>query len=142
MNRVSLTGRLVKDPDIRYTTGEKATCVARFTIAAERRFKMAGQPTADFITCVAFGKTGEFIDKYFTKGMKADIGGRIQTGSYVDKNGDKKYTTDVVVEELEFGESKKNQGNNEASGAGRTADGISHDIHIEDLTDDDDLPFH
>ena len=139
MNKVSLTGRLVRDPDVRYSTGEKATCIARFTLAVERRFKQDGQPTADFINCVAFGKTGEFIDKYFTKGMKADISGRIQTGNYVDKNGDKKYTTDIVVEELEFGESKRTQGNEATS---KTADGINHEIHIEDLSDDDDLPFH
>ena len=139
MNKVSLTGRLVRDPDVRYSTGEKATCIARFTLAVDRRFKQDGQPTADFINCVAFGKTGEFIDKYFTKGMKADVSGRIQTGSYVDKNGDKKYITDVVVEELEFGESKRNQGSEVTN---KTADGINHEIHIEDLSDDDDLPFH
>lgn len=96
----------MKDPDVRYSNGEKTTAVARFTLAVERRFKGDGNSTADFINCVAFGKSGEFIGKYFRKGMKANICGRIQTGSYTNKAGNKVYTTDVLVEEIEFGESK------------------------------------
>ena len=115
MNKVSLTGRLVRDPETRYSNGEKATAIARFSLAVNRQFakKDSGQPTADFINCVAFGKTGEFVEKYFRKGMKADICGRIQTGSYNDKDGRKVYTTDIVVEDIEFGESKSsNQAQN------------------------------
>ena len=98
----------MRDPDVRYSNGEKTTAVARFTLAVERRFKGDGNPTADFINCVAFGKSGEFIEKYFRKGMKANICGRIQTSSYTNKDGNKAYTTDVLVEEIEFGESKSN----------------------------------
>lgn len=96
----------MRDPDVKYSNGEKTTAVARFTLAVERRFKGDGNPTADFINCVAFGKSGEFIEKYFRKGMRANICGRIQTGSYTSKDGNKVYTTDVLVEEIEFGESK------------------------------------
>lgn len=103
MNKVILMGRLTRDPDIKYTAGEEATCIARFTLAVDRRFK---KDEADFIGCVAFGKTGEFIEKYVKKGTKLAITGRIQTGSY-EKDGQKIYTTDVVVEEAEFAESKK-----------------------------------
>lgn len=106
MNKVELIGRLTKDPDVRYTQGQNSTCIARFTLAVDRRFKRDGEADADFITCVAFGKTGEFIEKYFTKGMKIAISGRIQTGSYDNKDGYKVYTTDVVVEECEFVEKK------------------------------------
>ena len=90
----------MKDPDVRYSNGEKTTAVARFTLAVERRFKGDGNTTADFINCVAFGKSGELIEKYFRKGMKANICGRIQTGSYTNKDGNKVYTTDVLVEEI------------------------------------------
>lgn len=107
MNRVCITGRLTKDPSIKYSN---EMCVARFTLAVDRRGKKQdGKPTADFPSCVAFGKTGEIIEKYFRKGMKADIVGRLQTGSYDDKNGNKVYTTDVIVDDLEFGESKAAQ---------------------------------
>lgn len=106
MNRVCITGRLTKDPDIRYTTGENQMCIARFTLAANRRGSKNGEQKADFPSCVAFGKTGEFAEKYARKGMKFDIVGRLQTGSYKDKNGNTVYTTEVVVEDMEFGESK------------------------------------
>lgn len=104
MNKVELTGRLVADPEVR--TGSQSA-VARFRIAVNRRFKREGEPDADFISCVAFGKSAEFIEKYFRKGMKIEIVGRIQTGSY-EKDGQRIYTTDVVVEEQDFGESKSN----------------------------------
>lgn len=106
MNKAELTGRLTKDPNTKYTSGDNQMCVARFTLAVNRRIKKEGQQDADFISCVAFGKTGEFVEKYAKKGMKFDVVGRIQTGSYEDKDGKKVYTTDVVVEEIEFGESK------------------------------------
>ena len=107
MNRVIEIGRLTKDPDVRWTQGNPQTCIARFTLAVDRRFKKDGEASADFISCVAFGKTAEFIEKYFRQGNKAVIEGRIQTGSYTNKDGQKVYTTDVVVESVEFGESKK-----------------------------------
>lgn len=107
MNKWMGTGRLTRDPDVRYSAGDSSMCIARFTLAVNRRGKDAG---ADFISCIAFGKQGEFVEKYFHKGMKADLTGRIQTGSY-EKDGKKVYTTDVVVEEIEFGESKAASGN-------------------------------
>ena len=106
MNRVCITGRLTKDPNIRYTTGENQMCIARFSLAINRRGSKNGEQKADFPSCVAFGRTAEFCEKYARKGMKFDIVGRLQTGSYEDKNGNTVYTTDVVVEDMEFGESK------------------------------------
>jgi len=106
MNTVILMGRLTRDPDVRYTQGETATCIARYTIAVDRRKKDAG---ADFISCVAFGKGGEFAEKYLHKGTKITLRGHIQTGSYTNKDGQKVYTTDVVVDEQEFAESKGQQ---------------------------------
>lgn len=106
MNSVQLTGRLVRDPDVRYTNG--GSSIARFTLAVNRRFKTENGPDADFIPCVAFGKTAEFIEKYFSKGQKMDMNGRIQTGSYDNQEGQRVYTTDIVVENVEFGESKGN----------------------------------
>lgn len=106
MNKVILIGRLTKDPEIRYSQGASTTCVARYTLAVDRKFKQEGQPTADFINCIAFGKLGEFAEKYLRKGIKIAVTGRIQTGSYKNKDGNTVYTTDVVVEEQEFCESK------------------------------------
>ena len=107
MNKVILMGRLTRDPEVRYSQGDQATAVARYTLAVDRRFKRDGdQQTADFINCVAFGRSGEFAEKYFHKGIKIAVTGRIQTGSYTNQEGQKVYTTDVVVEEQEFAESK------------------------------------
>lgn len=131
MNKVILTGRLVRDPDIKYN-GEM--CIARFTLACDRRFKKDGQPSADFPSCVAFGKTGEFAEKYARKGMKFDVVGRLQTGSYEDKDGKTVYTTEVVIEDMEFGESKKSQGETEAKEKPKEETWM-------DVTDDSDLPF-
>ena len=104
MNKVLLTGRLTRDPEVRYS-GE--TAIVRFTLAVNRKFvRDNSDQKADFINCIAFGKTGEFVEKYFSKGKKADLSGRIQTGSYTNKDGNKVYTTDVVVEDIEFGERK------------------------------------
>lgn len=112
MNKVIESGRLTKDAEITYTQGNNMA-VARFTLAVDRRFKQEGQPTADFIRCIAFGKTAEFFERFGRKGAKFLIEGRIQTGSYTNKDGQKVYATDVVVENAEFGESKNNQQNND-----------------------------
>ena len=97
---------MTKDPEIRYSQGANTTCIARYTLAVDRKFKQEGQPNADFINCIAFGKLGEFAEKYLHKGVKIAVVGRIQTGSYKNKDGNTVYTTDVVVEEQEFCESK------------------------------------
>lgn len=109
MNRVILMGRLTREPEIRYSQGENSMAIARYTLAVDRRGRRDnsdGQQTADFISCVAFGRSGEFAEKYFHQGMRVLISGRIQTGSYVNKDGQKVYTTDVVVEDQEFADSK------------------------------------
>lgn len=106
MNKVILMGRLTRDPDVRYSQGENATAVARYTLAVDRRFRRDGDQTADFIGCVSFGRQAEFAEKYLRQGTKIAITGRIQTGSYTNRDGQKVYTTDVVVEEQEFAESK------------------------------------
>lgn len=106
MNKVILMGRLTKDPDVRWSTGDNPQAIARYTLAVDRRFKREGQQEADFISCIAFGKQGEFADKYLKKGTKIAIVGRLQAGSYTNREGHKVYTTDVVVEEQEFAESK------------------------------------
>ena len=109
MNKVILMGRLTRDPDIRYSQGENAMAVARYTLAVDRRGRKDGasDQTADFISCVSFGKTAEFAERYLRQGTKLVVEGRIQTGSYTNKDGQKVYTTDVVVEDQEFAESKK-----------------------------------
>ena len=112
MNKVVLVGRLTRDPEVRYSQGDSATAVARYTLAVDRRFRRDGEPTADFIPCVIFGRSAEFAEKYFHQGMRVSISGRIQTGSYTNKDGQKVYTTDVVVEECEFAESKNAAGDN------------------------------
>lgn len=106
-NKIFLTGRLVRDPEVRYSQGENATCVARYTLASDRKYSKADDKQTDFINCVAFGKSGEFAEKYLKKGIKILVTGRIQTGSYKNKDGQTVYTTDVVVEEHEFCEGKK-----------------------------------
>ena len=116
MNKSILIGRLTRDPEIRYSQGENAKAVAHFTLAVDRKFKRQGaENETDFINCVAFGKQAEFVEKYFKQGMKMVLAGRIQTGSYTNKNGQKIYTTDVIAEDIEFGE-KKNSGNNNDTG--------------------------
>lgn len=106
MNKVILMGRLTRDPEIRYSTGENSTAVARYTLAVDRRFKRDSEETADFINCVAFGRSAEFAERFLRKGLKMVVSGRIQTGSYTNKDGVKVYTTDVIVEDHEFAESK------------------------------------
>ena len=114
MNSVVLIGRLTRDPEVRYSQGENALAIARYTLAVDRRFRRNndGEQTADFIGCVAFGRSAEFAEKYFRQGLKVVVTGRIQTGSYTNKDGQKVYTTDVVVEEQEFAESKNASSDN------------------------------
>lgn len=139
MNKVILMGRLTRDPEVRYSQGENASAVARYSLAVDRRFKQEGQTTADFINCVAFGKQGEFAEKYLRQGTKIAITGRIQTGSYTDRNGNKVYTTDIVVEEHEFAESKASQ---DAQGQGKPAsqESVPEWQNIGDCIDEE-LPF-
>ena len=106
MNKVILMGRLTRDPEVRYSAGENALAIARNTLAADRRFRRDGEANADFINCVSFGRTAEFAEKYFRQGLKIAVTGRIQTGSYTNREGQKVYTTEVVVEDQEFAESK------------------------------------
>lgn len=112
MNKAILIGRLTRDPDIRYNSQVDGNqlCIARFTLAVDRRIKTEGQPNADFISCVCFGKSAEFVEKYLIQGTKISVIGHIQTGSYTNKDGAKVYTTDVMVEEMEFCEKKANSG--------------------------------
>ena len=138
MNKVILMGRIVRDPDVRYSNGANgSTAVARYTLAVDRKFKQEGQPTADFINCIAFGKLGEFAEKYLHKGTKIAVIGRIQTGSYKNKDENTVYTTDVVVEEQEFCESKS-QSNSQTQHAPRNNDDF---MSITDVLDDTGLPF-
>lgn len=121
MNKVILMGRLTRDPEVRYSAGEKNTAIARYSLAVERKFKNAdGKYEADFINCVAMGKLGEFAEKYLKQGMKIAIEGRIQTGSYTNKDGNKVYTTDVMVESQEFAESKSQSQSNQPSTNGNS----------------------
>mgnify|MGYP000861163474 FL=1 len=106
MNKVILIGRLTRDPEIRYTQGENSMAVARFTLAVDRRFKRDNQPTADFISCICFRKTAEFVEEYCKKGTKLAVDGSWQTGSYTNKDGNKVYTNDCLVDNCEFAESK------------------------------------
>ena len=146
MNKVILMGRLTRDPDIRYSTGENSTAVARYTLAVDRRFKKDSEQTADFISCVAFGRSAEFAEKYLHQGTKIAIAGRIQTGSYTNRDGNKVYTTDVVVEDQEFAESKNASGSgtsysapqqNQESASPMSDDGF---MNIPDGIDEE-LPF-
>ena len=118
MNKVILVGRLTRDPDVRVSTGEKPITYARYTLAVDRRAKGEnGEQTADFISCISFNKTAEFAEKYLRQGSKVAVIGRIQTGSYTNKDGQKVYTTDVVVEEHEFAESRQAGGGTPAAPA-------------------------
>ena len=146
MNKVILMGRLTRDPDVRYSqTANGSMAVARYTLAVDRRFKKDGETNADFISCVAFGKVGEFAEKYLRQGTKIVIEGRIQTGSYTNKDGNKVYTTDIYVENCEFAESKATSEQNGVNTAPARpkpsnvdADGF---MSIPDNVDDEGLPF-
>lgn len=137
MNKVILMGRLTRDPEVRVTQGENPLTIARYTLAVDRRFNKEEQ-SADFISCIAFGKTGEVADKYFRKGTKIAVTGRIQTGSYINKDGVKVYTTDIVVEEQEFAESKNSANGN--GNAGNPATGEDGFMNIPTGIDEE-LPF-
>lgn len=131
MNKVVLMGRLTRDPEVRYTQGENSTCIARYTLAVDRRFSRNNNndgQTADFIPCVAFGKTGEFAEKYFRKGIKVAVSGRIQTGSYTNRDGVKVYTTDIIVDDQEFAESRNasQQGGGSSYSGGNSYGGSSY----------------
>ena len=145
MNRVVLMGRLTRDPDVRYSQGENAMAIARYTLAVDRRRGRSGnngdEQTADFISCVAFGRSGEFAEKYLKKGTKICVSGRIQTGSYTNREGAKVYTTDVIVEEQEFVESKNagsDTGNNSMANTKPSAQPPDMNIPVED---EGELPF-
>lgn len=146
MNKVILMGRLTRDPEVRYSQGENATAIARYSLAVDRRFNRNNDDNnTDFINIVAFGKAGEFAEKYFRKGTKVLVTGRIQTGNYTNKDGVKVYTTDVVAEEQEFAESKNSSGNDggftgnrsSAAPAGNAGEGF---MNIPDGIDEE-LPF-
>jgi single-strand DNA-binding protein len=146
MNKVILMGRLTRDAEVRYSQGDASTAVARFSLAVDRRFKRDGDDqSADFINCVAFGRTGEFMERFGRKGTKFLVEGRIQTGSYTNKDGQRVFTTDVVVEQVEFAESKSsNEGNNggyvptnRPTPSGAAGDGF---MNIPDGIDEE-LPF-
>lgn len=130
MNKVILLGRITKDPEIKYTTANEPLAVARYTLAVDRRFKRQGEPDADFISCVAFGKSAEFIEKYAKKGQRIAVAGSLSTRSYEDKNGQKKYVTEVITNEHFF-----------ADGAKEKAKDSSGFELVDGAATDDDLPF-
>lgn len=133
MNKVILMGRLTRSPEVRYSQGAEPVAVARYTLAVNRRFKRKDEPEADFIPCVAFGKRGEFAEKYFRKGQLVGVIGRLQVRSWEDKEGKKHWTTEVIIEEQHFAESKAAKENGQAP-----ADGF---YPIDETVEDDDLPF-
>ena len=150
MNKVILMGRLTRDPEVRYSAGENALAIARYTLAVDRRFRRDGEASADFINCVSFGRTAEFAEKYFRQGLKIAVTGRIQTGSYTNPEGQKVYTTEVVVEDQEFAESKSASAGSDNGGyrpamsqsrpepASAVASGF---MNIPDGVEDEGLPF-
>lgn len=151
MNRVILMGRLTRDPEVRYSQGEQSMAIARYTLAVDRRGRKgqeggAEQQTADFINIVAFNKAGEFAEQYFSQGMRVLVSGRIQTGSYMNKEGQKVYTTDVIVDDQEFADSKKSVGDTDSgyrptsrtTSASAVGDGF---MNIPDGVEDEGLPF-
>ena len=146
MNKVILMGRLVRDPEVRYTKGENPTAIARYSLAVDRKIKRDDEPSADFINCITFGKLAMFAEKYLHKGVKIAVTGRIQTGSYTNKDGQKVYTTDVVVEEQEFAESKstsQNANNQMHSSPNNSPEYMSSGDGFMNIPDgiDEELPF-
>ncbi len=145
MNRVILMGRLTKDPDIRYTQGERSMAIARYTLAVDRRGRRgqdnAEQQTADFINCVAFDRAAEFAEKYFRQGMRVLVSGRIQTGSYVNQEGRKVYTTEVILDDQEFADSKGASGRGPEQRQVQGADIGDGFMNIPDGVEDEGLPF-
>lgn len=143
MNKVILMGRLARDPEVRYSQGSEPLAVARYTLAVNRRFKRQGEPDADFINCVAFGKAGEFAEKYFRKGQMVGIVGRLQVRSWEDQSGQKRWSTDVVVEEQHFAESKSaSEGSRNSFEAPKQRPAADDGFYpIDESIEDDDLPF-
>ena len=147
MNKVILMGRLTRDPEVRYSAGENSLAIARYTLAVDRRFKRDGEATADFISCVVFGKQAEFAEKYFRQGIRIVVSGRIQTGSYTNKDGVRVYTTEVIVEDQEFAESRAESEANRSSFQSSPAPGPAPSIDAGDgfmnIPDgiDEELPF-
>lgn len=154
MNKVILMGRLTRDPELRYSQGERSMAIARYSLAVDRRGRRSqdgAEQTADFINCVAFDKAGEFAEKYFRQGMRVLVSGRIQTGSYTNKDGQKVYTTDIIVDDQEFADSKGSEG---GSGGGNYGGGYQQTsrpaptsaigdgfMNIPDGVEDEGLPF-
>lgn len=138
MNKVILMGRLTRSPEMRYSQGAEPVAVARYTLAVNRRFKRKDEPEADFIPCVAFGKRGEFAEKYFRKGQLVGVIGRLQVRSWEDKEGKKHWTTEVIIEEQHFAESKNSQAAAPKEGGQAPADGF---YPIDESVEDEDLPF-
>lgn len=144
MNKVILMGRLTRDPEIRYSQGDGQLAIARYTLAVDRRFNRNSDQTADFINCVAFGRSAEFAEKYLKQGTKIVATGRIQTGSYTNKDGNKVYTTDVVIEDQEFAESKASASSGDSyQPAGRPAPNNASAEGFMSIPEgiEDDLPF-
>lgn len=147
MNKVILMGRLTREPEVRYSSGAEPLAVARYTLAVNRRFKRKDEPEADFIPCVAFGKSGEFAEKYFRKGQLVAVTGRLQVRSW-DKDGERRYATEVIIEEQHFAESKNSQPaaaeqSKPAAQTGKQMGLAEQDgfYPIEESVEDDDLPF-
>ena len=140
MNKVILMGRLVRDPEVRYSQGAESTTVARYTLAVDRRQRANNEASADFISCIAFNRAADFAEKYLKKGTKLVITGRIQTGSYTNKDGNRVYTTDVIIEDQEFAESKRNDDTNGSSPKGPYPTGTDGFMDIQDGIDEE-LPF-
>lgn len=136
-------GRLTRDPEVRYSQGENPLAIARFTLAVDRRFKRDGEQSADFISCVAFGKQAEHAERYYKQGIKIVVCGRIQTGSYTNKDGVKVYTTEVVVEEQEFAESKASSDASTETSSQTTPTNTSRNDGFMNVPDgiDEELPF-
>lgn len=147
MNKVILMGRLVRDPEVRYSQGSTPIAVARFSLAVNRRFRREGEPEADFINCVSFGKSGEFVEKFFKKGQMVSVVGRLQVRSWDDKEGKKQWSTEVVVEENYFAESKASfesrgsQGYQQNTPSQPKSPGSEGFYPIDESIEDDDLPF-
>lgn len=139
MNRVILMGRLTKDPEVRYSQGNNPMAIARYTLAVDRKFNRDGEPNADFINCIAFGKNGEFAEKHLHKGIKILIEGRWQSGSYTNKDGQKVYANDCVVENCEFAESKNANQQNEQNNRPQPSNSDDGFMQIPDNMED--LPF-
>lgn len=143
MNKVILLGNLTRDPEIRYSQGEKQMAVARFSLAVNRRFAKDGETNADFLNCTAFGKTAEFVEKYFRQGSRMSLVGRIENNNYTNKNGEKVYSVQIMVEEVEFAERKSAQSNNQTQNQNQPAQANGTDDDFMNIPDgiEDGLPF-